>query len=55
MFDTNRLRRESVMKFNSAEVAVEALKALQRGQSAYDHAMGVLYPDAPAAAPGDTW
>lgn len=43
------------MKSNSAEVAVEALKALQRGQSAYDHAMGVLYLDAPAAAPGDTW
>ena len=42
------------MKFNSAEVAVEALKALQRGQSAYDHAMGVLYLDAPAAAPGDS-
>ena len=39
---------------NAAAEAVEALKSLQCGQSAYDHAMGVLYPDAPAAAPGDS-
>ena len=49
---------ELAAKIKAKEVtvkeAVEAVKALQRGQSAYDHAMGVLYPDAPAAAPGDT-
>lgn len=43
------------MEYTSVKQAVEALKALQRKQSAYDHAIGVLNLDATTAAPSDTW
>ncbi len=43
------------MEYTSVKQAAEALKALQRKQSAYDHAIGVLNLDATTAAPSDTW
>ena len=43
------------MKYTNLNDAADALKKLQRKQSAYDHAMGVLYLDATTAAPKDTW
>lgn len=39
------------MKYESVKEALEALDELQRKQSAYSHAMGVLYLDAATAAP----
>lgn len=41
--------------YDSLEQAVAALKKLQQTQSAYNHALGVLYLDATTAAPSDTW
>jgi len=43
------------MKYSSLNEAVTAFKKLQQTQSAYNHAMGVLYLDATTAAPSDTW
>ena len=43
------------MEFESLQQALEALTRLQQTQSAYNHAMGVLYLDATTAAPSDTW
>lgn len=39
------------MKYQTVKEALEALDELQRKQSAYSHAMGVLYLDAATAAP----
>ena len=44
-----------MMKYESTQQAVAALKKLQQTQAAYNHAMGVLYLDATTAAPSDTW
>ncbi len=43
------------MKYESVSEAIAALKKLQQTQSAYNHALGVLYLDATTAAPRDTW
>ena len=43
------------MPYETVTEAVAALKKLQATQSAYGHAMGVLYLDATTAAPSDTW
>ena len=43
------------MKYESVSEALAALRKLQQTQSAYNHALGVLYLDATTAAPSDTW
>lgn len=43
------------MKYESVKEALEALDRLQRNQSAYSHAMGVLQLDAATAAPKGSW
>lgn len=43
------------MTYESLPQALEALKKLQQTQSAYYHAMGVLYLDATTAAPSESW
>ena len=42
------------LKFNTVEQAVTALKKLEQVQSAYNHALGVMYLDATTVAPDNT-
>lgn len=43
------------MKYENLQQALDALRELQLKQSAYNHAMGVLYLDATTVAPSDSW
>ena len=43
------------MKYETTELAVEALRKLEELMAAYNHVMGVTYLDAATAAPKATW